>query len=244
MKYLIQELEKIKKDEDSFLGCDGGNINAETWFCGVEFGSDIKGMSDYYNEIVKDKDKIPYREDCGKFKNSDFDRRLTIMYLKLFTEMENKHIINPTNIDEYLINKLYNQKSHGFKLNLFPIAKPDISFSKEINELLGFSKKEYYDLFKNRVLFFKRIIKQHKPKNIICFSLQNHEQYFIKAFSSSDENYTFYWKEIKTSLGNLFNIKVIKNDKLKVIILPFLGRGNISSYQDVLSISEYLKKII
>ena len=28
-KYLLNELEKIKNGEDSFLGCDGGNINSK-----------------------------------------------------------------------------------------------------------------------------------------------------------------------------------------------------------------------
>ena len=41
------EFEKIKKDDRSFLGIDGGKIDSKTWFCGIEFGGELEGMSEY-----------------------------------------------------------------------------------------------------------------------------------------------------------------------------------------------------
>ena len=48
LKYLRQEFDKIKKNGNSFLGMDSGNINADVWVCGVEFGSDLEQMESYY----------------------------------------------------------------------------------------------------------------------------------------------------------------------------------------------------
>lgn len=39
MEYLKQEFKRIKEDGRSFLGIDGGNIDADVWFCGLEFGA-------------------------------------------------------------------------------------------------------------------------------------------------------------------------------------------------------------
>lgn len=125
LDYLSKEINKIKHNEASFLGMDGGNIYSKLWFCGVEFGANLVGMEEYYTSqnvgcYQAEKLDVPYRAtntDC--FLKSTFDRSLAIMYLILTGNNENpsqKDFVNT------LKNKLYHKDSNIFKLNLFPIA--------------------------------------------------------------------------------------------------------------------------
>lgn len=247
-KYLLNELEKIKNGEDSFLGCDGGNINSKIWFCGVEFGGTPKEMNTYYNDHVqfykKDNLEIPYRENYhGKFLQSKFDRYLTAMYLILLEKLNIDKTVDSTIIDKFLKDKLYNKNSKSFKLNLFPIAKKDVSWDKEIEEKLNINRNLYYSLlFKERGKFFKKIISKYNPKTIICFSPTNHSDYFIRAFLDEKESFTFKYEYFTDRSNKEHLIKIIKSNNTQYIIVPFLGMGNITNYEDVISLSNFLNE--
>lgn len=248
-KYLLEELEKIRNGDDSFLGCDGGNITSDIWFCGVEFGGTPKEMNTYYKNhvkyYIKDNLKIPFRENYqGSFLKSTFDRYLTVMYLTLFEGYNSDKIADSTVIDDFLKNKLYDKNSKSFKLNLFPIAKKDVSWDKEIEEEFNIQRDLYYSLIlKKRAKFFKRIISKDKPKTIICFSPDNHSDYFINAFFNKQKNINYFWDTLNIT-GQDFKISVLKNKEITVIIIPFLGRGNknLSSHEKVYKMTEYLIK--
>tara|TARA_R110002110_G_scaffold109604_2_gene273304 strand:- start:109 stop:879 length:771 start_codon:yes stop_codon:yes gene_type:complete len=247
-KYLLEELEKIKNGGDSFLGCDGGNINAEIWFCGVEFGGTPKEMNTYYENhvkhYVKDKLEIPFRENYeGKYLKSKFDRYLTAMYLILLENYSFDKTVDSIVIDDFLKNKLYNKNSKSFKLNLFPIAKKDVSWDKEIEEKLNINRDVYYSsMFKGRSKFFQDIISKYQPKTIICFSPTNHSDYFIKAFLKDRKLLEFKFDYFTDRNNKEHLIKIIRHKKTQYIIMPFLGMGNITNHEDVINISEFIKE--
>lgn len=247
MEYLLKELEKIKNGKDSFLGCDGGNIDSKTWFCGVEFGGTPKEMNLYYENHIKhytsDGLEIPYRENYdGKFVKSKFDRFLTVMSLVLLENYNSSENIDKNVIDDYLKNKLYNKNSLSFKLNLFPIAKKDVSWDKEIEEKLNINRDIYYSLmFKKRSQFFKKVISKFNPNTIICFSPTNYSNYFIKAFINRNEIFNFQCDYFIDRRNKEHIIKKIYSNKTQYIIIPFLGMGNITNYEDVMNISNYIK---
>lgn len=242
---LKSEIDKINKNGESFLGFDGGNINSKIWFCGVEFGSSIQIMQDYYSEYVKyyklDNFDIPFRLDCPNyFINSNFDRFLTYLYINLFQESPPENDVK-NQIDRVLKNELYNKTSKSFKLNLFPIAKNDTSWDNLITEIFKINRQEYYNrMFEQRSKFVKKIISKFNPKLIICFSPKNYDNFFIDFFFNQDEKIQYYWNKILLN-DSEFRLSIYESQHLKIIIVPFLGRGNINSYEKVKILADYLK---
>lgn len=248
LKYVTQEMLKIEENKESFLGMDGGNIESDTWFCGVEFGGSTEQMSTYYENYIKFYKKgpfeIPYRLDCPDFFiNSTFDRFLTAMYLNLFKNFKFTNTIDTSLISDVLKNELYNKNSKIFKLNLFPIAKENTYWDNKLTEELGYDKNVYYNsLFSKRIVFFKKLVSQFKPKNIICFSPSGYTDYFIRAFINKRQTVNYSWDYFTNENGNEFKISIFETSDTKVIIIPFLGRGNLNSYKNVNLMTNYLKK--
>lgn len=251
MEYLKEELEKIKKNGRSFLGIDGGNIHSDVWFCGLEFGSDLNKMEEYYNSIVQFNDKVtifglptPYRKEAGGFKNSYYDRFLSAMYINIFEKdilVENNANIK-SRVDNILENRLYNNNSEIFKLNLFPLGKKDTSWKKEITDLTGVSKNEYYNsIFNNRKAFLRELVNESNPKYIICTATNGMEKEFVNAFLNNHQNADFSCEYIKTKNNKEFKISKYKTNKTTIIVIPFLGRCNLNSYNDVICMANYLR---
>jgi len=244
LPYLTKEIQKIKRKESSFIGMDGGNIKSDLWFCGVEFGATLIDMEKYYAKFVKyykiNDLEIPYRINCSdKFLKSNFDRYLTSMYLNIFRNSESPE---KEEIDDILRTELYNKNSNIFKLNLFPFAKTDIGWQKDFDNDFSITKEEYYGLlFKNRTFFLKKLLKRFSPKTIICFSPKDYSDYFVDAFFESKESITYLKDFITLKNGKKANIKIFSNVSISVIIIPFLGRGNLASYNDVREMTNYLK---
>ncbi len=247
IEYLNLELQKIKKGEPSFLGMDGGNPYSNYWFCGIEFGSELEKMAEYYEEYILfnevEKFLIPYRNDCPEiFLKSFFDKYLASIYSNLFFKNE---FPSKEKIDCILKNHLYNKESEIFKINLFPLAKKDISWDKSFESKLNITKSEYYgNIFDNRIKFIKELSSKFKPKNIICFSTKEYTGYFERTFFNENEKIELLFDSISLSNEKKANIKVYKKGILNVIIIPFLGRGNLASYEDVRIVTNYLKKKI
>jgi len=232
IEYLKYELQNIKLKKASFIGMDGGNPNSEYWFCGIEFGSELEEMASYYDEYVKFYNEsdflIPYREDCPEqFLKSFFDKYLASIYSNLFKENE---YTNKEEIDIILKNELYNKSSEIFKINLFPIAKKDVSWDKNFESKLNINKKEYYgEIFNNRINFIKQISEKFKPKVIVCFSTKEYSEHFERTFFKKGESINYQFDSIELKNGKKGNIKIYENNFHKVIIIPFLGRGNLAS---------------
>ena len=250
LNYLKQELKKIKIDGASFLGMDGGNIEADVWVCGVEFGSDLKEMESYYNKYVltyeKDGYDVPFREACPDvFVKSIYDRYLSAIYISIFNNDDvtlSKHPKYSKIIDKVLKSELYNKSSSIFKLNLYPLAKKDMSWDKNIETQLSITKQDYYNgIFNNRIAFIKNLAKTFNPKIIICTSPKGYENTFVEAFLNNHQQVKFSYSYLSVNKKQ-FRISVYDNDTTKIIVVPFLGRGNLSSYQEVISMANYLAK--
>lgn len=243
---LIEEqINLIKSGKSSFLGMDGGNINAILWFCGVEFGATLMEMEDYYSSqdidsCEADEYEIPYRvAGSNWFLNSTFDRRLALTYSILTGGNENPE---KEELDDILKNKLYHKDSKTFKLNLYPLAKPDTGWDKDIERDLNVSKADYYGkLFNNRIKFIQDLVKRFSPKTILCFSPNGYSEIFIDTFIPN-RSWVDYQKDlIPLDKERTAKITVFRNQDYQLIIVPFLGRGNLNSYADVKQVTKYLK---
>ncbi len=244
---LKKELSKIKNNQPSFLGIDGGNIESDIWVCGLEFGSDLKQMEAYYKSYVKTKSidvyEIPYREKCPDyFIKSKYDRLLSVLSISLFEKEQLAIPVKSELVDDYLKNKLYALDSDIFKLNLYPLAKKDTSWDKRIKNELEVSKEDYYGIyFENRKLFLKELVQKFKPKLIICTSPKYYKDEFIETFYNQNEKSEFQWDYFTTLSGKKFKISVYDKGFSKVLIIPFLGLGNLLAYSEIIDIANYIK---
>jgi hypothetical protein len=248
LEYLSKEINKIKNNEASFLGMDGGNIYSKLWFCGVEFGANLVAMEEYYTPQNVDyyqakRFDVPYRvagSDC--FLKSTFDRSLAIMYLTLTGNNENP---SQEEFVDTLKNKMYHNDSNTFKFNLFPFAKPDTSWDQNIEKEFGISKDDYYgSIFDNRIKFIRNLTERFSPETILCFSPKGYSDYFIDTFVPDNKWVEYQKDSIEKGDGKKARISVFKTEDYQVIIIPFLGRGNLSSHDDVKKMARHLKKYI
>ena len=92
------------------------------------------------------------------------------------------------------------------------------------------------------VKFIKELSEKFKPKNIICFSTKEYSEYFERTFFNENEKIEFQFDSIELKNGKKGNIKIYKNGVLNVIVIPFLGRGNLASYEEVRMMTNYLKE--
>jgi hypothetical protein len=241
------ELNKIKTNSHSFLGIDGGNINAKVWISGLEFGSDLENMKAYYKNYVKTYNKdgyrIPYRNDCSDdFMKSTYDRFLALFYINFFNDFKFLNTETTTQIDVILKNELYNKDSKIFKLNLYPLAKKDTSWNPEITKQFGISKSDYYgELFEKRKSFLKKMVKKYEPKIIICTSPKYYRQDFVDVFIEEHKQCDFSWENLNIGTKS-FRITEYAKTKTKVVVIPFLGRGNLCSHTEVIEMAHYLRK--
>ncbi|MEI6893484.1 MAG: hypothetical protein V5789_02390 [Colwellia sp.] len=150
----------------SFSGCDGGNVDADIWLCGIEWGGASHG--DYYKkglpeELVNGKVELSLNKfDWSESLDYPYGRSFAKLY-KSIKEEDVKDYKQVSNLDG---NEL-------FKLNLYPIAfdstNHELWHKNDMTKLTGFENKYLFNTwcFFNRFPFFSKLRKKHKPKLII-----------------------------------------------------------------------------
>src|SRR5438067_1446273 len=123
----------------SLFGCDGGNVGADLWVCGVEFGGDHEELTDpewslqhypaTHGGAEGEPLLIPWRADGDylppAWLASDYDKRLARFCLRFLGWQIVAGRWPPTReeVSAFLIEHLYDQRSPIFKLNLFAYAR-------------------------------------------------------------------------------------------------------------------------
>jgi len=216
----------------SLSGCDGGNINADIWLCGIEWGGGSR--DNYYKEY------LPKEISSGKvFPNNDkFDWKdsITYPYGRSFAKLYSAII--GCKVEEYKqVSDLDGKEL--FKTNLYPIAfdstDHNLWHENKLDEITGFENKYLFNTwcFFNRFPAFSRLRKKHKPKLIICTGVDYLRDFMMffggnenidklnteKLIPKSDSNKydrTYYWVRIDAH-------------SLLVVIPFFSGRYGLNS---------------
>ena len=183
-------LKKDKKFSGSFSGIDGGDINAEYWFMGMEW-SDINDIKDYYSyvydkwlKIEEIPDHIDIKINPNKWK---LENKLDILYHKLMPEFARGKTI-------------FEKNSNSLKLNLLPLPFLNNDAKTAWNETrlektTGFTSFEEYkgkkkNSYENSILparqkLFQNLLqKGKKPKTIFCFG-KGYEDEFVWALTGN-----------------------------------------------------------
>lgn len=232
----------------SLSGCDGGNLKAHTWLCGIEWGGN--NTSNYYQNELRDEiaageyvpdDKYVWEEHRGK----GFEQSVA----KLYAAYRGKDVHKYADfLHEFGNDSL-------LKLNLYPIAfrhtGGELWRKHGLKEITGFEDKELYRIwcFLNRFPKYAGLVEKHEPKLIIglgvsyltdffaCFAGKTgrgakiHVETVEPAVTTNRSTRRFYWAKI--------------GDNTTLAVLPFFsGSNGLNSYHLLGETGKRLKEIV
>lgn len=215
----------------SLSGCDGGNKNAQTWLCGIEWGGGSGDDGVYY------KSTLPGQIAQGKYvpegKAFDWQGSLNYPYgrsfAKLYAAIENH------SVEQYydLAMKTWNG-SELFKLNLYPIAfdSTDLLLWHKygLDKVTGFDEKHLFQTwcFVNRFPVFSKLRTENKPKRIICTGVSYLRDFFLCFGGNQNSSDSIQYEDIAPESSSSIQNKrrfywVALDDTTTLFVIPFLS---------------------
>lgn len=237
--------EKIKEWACSFSGCIGGNIEADTWLCGIEPAGGSQG--DYYTRDLSSEIKNG-RVDApsGEYDwQASFSYRYGVSFAKLYTA------IKGDNVEDY---KQPDKKGELFGLNLYPIAfdsvDPTLWNKYGLKDKTGFESKYLFNTwcFFNRFPFFENLLKEHSPELIICTGI-SYLRDFIAFFNGAKPVEKLYEARIspqseKNKYERYYYWVKLQPGPLLVIVPFFGGRYGLNSNYLLQKMGEKISALI
>ena len=192
-----------------FSGCDGGLIDeANTWICGLEWGTGGTNYKEYLETIQKQMSSLEEIKKLEKQKTTPYIfKDNTYPFGRLVSQIYT--LLNGKSFDEYEeFTKTFPGKEI-FKINLYPVAFKNFNDEQwqQMGHLLPqFKNKFEYKLWckLNRFPMFKENITKYKPKRIICVGITSVDD-FINALFVSDSK-----SEYKIHEGHLEDLSQSK----------------------------------
>jgi len=192
---------KIKEWVCSFSGCDGGNLYADTWLCGIEWGGG--NLDNYYEE------KLPKEIKNGKapinLKEYSWEESLKYPYGRSFAKLF--IAIKGGKVENYKDSARWNGEDL-FKANLYPIAFESTDHTLwhkyGVDKITDFETKHLFNTwcFFNRFPFFTQLRIKHKPKLIICTGI-NYLRDYLMFFGGTNNINELHTGTIKPKSGIL-----------------------------------------
>lgn len=220
----------FKKWACSLSGCDGGNIDADTWLCGIEWGG---GSEEYYSK------ELPEEIKNGTYKpeQNHYDWKDSITgrspfgrsFAKLYSAIDGE------NVENY--SKFVSQKWDGseiFKLNLYPIAfdsTDTVLWHKyKLKEITGFDEKHLFQTwcFINRFPYFSKLRKEKRPKLIVCTGVSYLQDFFICFGGNSKNSAMMQYEDIQPSPDSKVQNKrrfywIRLDNHTTLVVIPFFS---------------------
>lgn len=240
--------ENLKKWACSFSGCDGGNINADIWLCGIEWGSGSYENGKYYEKDLPDEIK----KGAVEITNEKFDWKDSITYsygrsfAKLYTAINSGEVKNYKSVSELSGVQL-------FKLNLYPIAFDSTNHNLwkdyKLEEITGFDNKYLFNTwcFFNRFPVFADVRKKKNPKLIICTGVDYFRD-FLMCFSGGkniDEIKTGIIKPVSKANKYDRTYYWVKIEQTLLVVVPFFsGRYGLNSDYLLQKMGDKIKELL
>lgn len=249
--------DNFKKIAASFYGCDGGNLDSDFWFCGLEWGNDHTAIKTIF-EVGDEDREIGYLPDdqqtidfcqnvswARSFKGAHTNQ-YNYTICDFLNEFQNPKLENPlTDYEQFIIkNKiLFNMKDGiGFKMNMFLLNSPKNKslWNEKHIKLTGFgTRKDYHQWCINgeRAQFFKGLIQQHQPQYLICTGISSDHEFF--TFFGCDHSTAQYASNEAVRIV----FSKIPNTQTNIIVVPFFGyyQHCINSFEKLQSLIQLIK---
>jgi len=214
----------------SLSGCDGGNIEADLWICGIEWGQGSYENGKYYRE------ELPLEIRSGRYAHNqekyDWQASLDYPYGRSFAKLYAS--IHDCEIATY---KNFISKCDGsevFKLNLYPIAfdstDPQLWAMNGLDKLTGFPEKHLFQTwcFLNRFPTFSKLVRDHSPKIIIGTGVSYLKDFFVCFGGEGQAAGAIQYGELepassanKRSKRRYYWVKL--NEMTTLVVVPFFS---------------------
>lgn len=214
---------------NSFSGCDGGSLEAQTWLCGIEWGSagnseqDAQERQTYYGTILPEeisRGSVALNQDYQFFTEESAQYPFNWALIKLYAAIHDLDASQYLDIPDPIL-----------KLNLFPIAfqKDDYSlWSESLQNAVDFPSKEDFKTYVSSLSRFSALRQAHKPRLIIGVGSM-HARDFQKAFFG-DAPVRLQKNAIKpeSTNGNQNNryLRFVRHDGTLLVVIPFATGTN------------------
>lgn len=213
----------------SFSGCDGGNLAAPYWICGIEWGDKVSEIEGPLEPIAQEScswDQARRTDKPAPGEKSFEERSITWAYhqkvAKLLLSIHDLRQgklradidLGADRYKNYMRTDLYTSEAGGeaFKLNLYPFCSPSIDSPKAFRDL--YQRSEHV-----RFPFLKEIRKKYKPKFVICTGKTKLRE-FILAFGFPDKPENF---KISVAGGQQRDCYICSDGVSTLIVTPFFG---------------------
>ena len=220
-----------------YSGFEGGNPNADFWFCGIEFGGsstldDVKVQ--ITNRLLADGSEHAEKRDVDGFDlpywtDDHGERGLQVLeqISKLVCVLGEGSTANWRSVRK----RAFRKDGPVFKMNLFPIPFPTAQGSHwtRFRQELGFSSKEEYRDWcaRNRFCKLRKLVDQFKPKLLVCFG-KGHWEWYRRAFATDGE-----WRcdEINIAGEGAAEkfIQLSQESGPLLMLTPFFGRRSMTN---------------
>lgn len=242
----------------SFYGCDGGNLDSDIWFCGLEWGGDpdfidVDGtvlLESVYSDSGYLNKAVTAQNYTGNVSWSNgFEDAVTTGFNQKICWFINYYLnLDPTDsyqyaqfvIDEEICCNTPNGK--GFKMNLFPINAPRHDYKWDLvrQQFTNFSTRLEYEnwCIEHRGAFFIELVRTHKPKFILGLG-KTHIDKFIRFFHCSASDIQ------EKSWGNvtIHYCKIPQMDTYLIISAFFGGASGINSFQKMKDLALLVQRV-
>lgn len=239
------EFEKWAK---GFSGMDGGNLEADLWFCGIEFGGG-HDCEISFNERYSYKDESGQKIPCwnDNFRNENNDYYTTWQYNQKVAKVVCQFLYDsPEDYKKYM-DKLFTENGETFKMNLYPmnfLNNDDMLWEEKHYNKTGFPNKQIYRAWcmLNRFEHLKGLVEKYEPKILVCTG-NSLKRDFLLAFAPKDS--LFDINLCKREQVDKYRCEWFKiNDgKTSVIITPFFGQGGIMSNNGLIELARLMLKL-
>lgn len=243
----------------SFSGCDGGNINGEIWYCGIEWGfGKTKGMSneeyesqlqEYYQGELKDEiargaykpsSDINWKDLMGY----QFGQKMAKLYAVI---KEDKPTTSYYDVAENMCRDM-------FKMNLYPVAFPytdDWLWHKYgLDDLTGIKSKYIYRTwcYLHRFPWIYDQVSKYQPKLILAMGVDYLTDYVV-CFAGKNGTDDIFVEEIQPQSENNQKVRRIywarlNGNRILAVIPHFSGPYGLNSDYLLKKVGERIKAIL
>lgn len=232
--------EKFKEMALSFAGCDGGNLQSEVWFCGMEWGGSQDNAEKVASEFDAQLKPSSWQDEAFKGSWDAQYNQKVCWFLHYFYELPWEGMSYKNFVESYKI--MYGDSDgYGFKMNMLPIrfkSRQSIDWEKELVEVTGFTSFDAYREWcvEHRSTFFKRLIAENQPKVVLCTGVMEKENFF-RFFTGKED-----FDAIECDGFSLFHTWL--GDTL-ICVTPFFGGAKgINSYSKMESLVRAVKGLL
>lgn len=222
----------------AWSGCNGGNVNADLWVCGLEFGTGHKKPFLDRRHERHHVDGVPawtpgfLAEFGDQVEASAYIRKLAKVILAFRGQPIGDY-------KTFRMGRMLRSDGQAFHLNLYPLSFRSSGadlWSKEHYELTGLPNKVIYRAWcmEHRFPWLAQHLREAGPKVLLCTGTSFRED-FLCAFSADP----FADKTPRTlPSGKVVEERLINQGRTRLLISPFLGQGGIMSNADLTALGE------